>query len=507
MDPHPASVRPVLPRVLAVLAAAAALCWPAVINGGPFLHPDSIGYVRGPDVAVMKLAGERFATPWAKFDPGSVDQRHAASTFVARTASYNDGEVLAGRSIYYGVLAYLGALTGGFWLTVFVQALAVAWLAEIVMRALRIASLTAYTGVMAMLTLASPAPFFASFLMPDIWAGVAIGGVATVFALPARLKPLDVAALGAMTLFAALAHNSVVPVVLAMMALGGGYGLLRRAVAPRPWLGLGVCAIALAGAAAGGAAFSLMVQHTAGRPPLMPPFLSARVIADGTGTRFVRERRPCAFVVCRYGDRFPMSVDDFLWAEGPKDGVFETASSADRRALGAEQTRFALAVVRAYPVEQALASIRNAAAQALDTELSDFNYKPSVGASLSARSPPAYARVVQRTLAYREGWPVGVLWLLQSVIVLAAAGAAMGAAAHVGRSGSRPEAAPALQLFCFVAVGVLANALVCGALSTLYGRYEARVIWTVPLAAAALLLAAWPLRARVLRPIGELAEA
>ena len=147
-------------RILAVLLAAAALCWAALINGQPFFHPDSIGYVRGPDVAVMKLAGEKYATAWAKFDPGSVDQRHAATPPAVRTASYNDSEVLAGRSIYYGVLAYLGAVTGGFWLTVFVQGLAVAWLVEILLRAVGARGLRSYAAVMAVIVLLTPAPFF-----------------------------------------------------------------------------------------------------------------------------------------------------------------------------------------------------------------------------------------------------------------------------------------------------------------------------------------------------------
>ena len=480
-------------RSVAVILGALALCWAAAVNGGPFLHPDSIGYVRGPDVAVMKLAGERYATAWARFDSGSVDQRHAASAPAARTASYNDNEVLAGRSIYYGVLAYLGALTGGFWLTVFVQGLAVAWLTEIILRALSITSLAAYAGVMAVVAVATPAPFFVAFLMPDIWAGAAIGAVATLFAASGRLRPRDIAALGAMTVFAALAHNSIPPVLILMAAAGGGWALLRRGAA-KPGLGLAVCALAVIGALAGNLAFAQMVKHTAGQPPLMPPFLSARVIADGTGTRFVRERCAGAFVVCRYGDHFPMSVDDFLWASG-KDGVFETASSADRRALGAEQTRFALAVVRAYPLEQALASARNVAAQALVTDLSDFNYKPSVAASLTARTPPAVARVLRGSLAYRQGWPLGAFWALQSVLVLVSAGAAMGAGLYAGRAGASPAAASAVLLVGMVVVGVLANAAVCGALSTLYGRYEARVIWTLPLAAGALILAAWPRRA------------
>jgi hypothetical protein len=497
-------------RVVAVLLGALALCWAALVNGGPFLHPDSIGYVRGPDVAVMKLAGARFATPWALFDPGSVDQRRApgAAPAAARTASYDDNEVMAGRSIYYGVLAYLGGLAGGFWLTVFVQGLAVAWLAEMLLRALSITSLRAYAGVVAVLALATPAPFFVAFLMPDIWAGVAIGAVALMFAVPGRLKPLDIAALGSMTAFAALAHNSVPLALLILAVVGGGYGLLRRSAAPPPWLGLAACTAALACAFAGNLAFGAMVKRTAGLPPLMPPFISARLIADGTGTRFVRERCAGAFVICRYGDRFPMGVDDFLWAEGPKDGVFTTASSRDRRALGDEQVRFALAVVRAYPLQQVLASARNVAAQAVVTELSDFNYKPVVAASLSGRAPPDYARVLRRTLAYRQGWPLGAFWALQSLLVLVSTGAAIGAAVHATRARSpKPEVRSAILLFALIVVGVVANAAVCGALSTLYGRYEARVIWTLPLAAGALLLTLAPQRLRSRRPEAELARA
>jgi hypothetical protein len=47
-----------------------------------------------------------------------------------------------------------------------------------------------------------------------------------------------------------------------------------------------------------------------------------------------------------------------------------------------------------------------------------------------------------------------------------------------------------VALFSLVIVGVIANGVVCGVLSTLYGRYEARVIWLAPLAACALALAA-----------------
>jgi hypothetical protein len=494
---------PAWARVLAVIAATLALTWPALINGQPFFHPDTIAYVRGPDVAVMKLIGPRYATEWAFFDPGAVDQRNAAVPKAGpRVASYDDNEVLAGRSIYYGALTYLGSLAGGFWLTVVVQGLAVAWLGDVALRALGVASLRAYAAVMALIALATPAPFFASFLMPDIWAGVGLGAAAALFALGRRLKALDVAALAGMTAFAALAHSSVAPVLAAIMLAGGAWRLAARRAAPDPRLGLLVCAGALAIAAAGNFAFTRMVERNVGLPPLMPPFLTARVVADGAGARFAKERCDGAFVVCRYADRFPMDDDDFLWAHG-RAGVFDGASSAVRRALGDEQIRFALAAARAYPLQQAAASARNAVLQTFDTELSDFNYKPSLRVSLTAHTPPDVAANIKRSLAYREGWPLAPLWALQSAVVLAslvgAAWLAMRRKAEVGAA-----QAAARGFFGLILVGVLANGVVCGVLSTLYGRYEARVVWMLPLAACALALVASPLRApaplRALQP-------
>ena len=491
---------PITLRALAVALAALALCWPAAINGQPFFHPDTLGYVRGPDVAVMKLMGPRFASPWARLDPGAAvaarqagaaPGAHGPATHGPATHGYDDREVLGGRSIYYGVLADLGARTGGFWLTVLVQALAVAWLVEIVLRGLGLVSLRAYAGVMALLALATPAAFFVSFLMPDIWAGVAIGALAALFALPGRLRPLDVAALSAMTLFAALAHTSVAPVLLAMMA---GAGLLwqvgqRRM---RPALGICVGAAAVVVAALGAFAFTAMVRHTVGASPVTPPFLTARVVADGTGTRLAKAG--CggqAFVVCRYAARLPMDVDHFLWGESDRDGVFQTASPADRRALGEEQARFALAAARAYPLDQARASLANAVQQIGDSHLSDFDYKPSLRQSFAATLPPETLRTMARTRAAAEAWPVLTLWMLHTAVTGLLAIAMGLVALRLGAAGARPlpaASAAAARYLALAVVGVLANGVVCGVLSSVNGRYEARVVWCAPLALAAWLL-------------------
>lgn len=485
----PAKAQPVL-RAIAIVLAALALIWPAAINGQPFFHPDTLGYVRGPDVAVMKLLGPRFASSWATLDPGAAVVAHRGEGAPALGHGYDDKEVLGGRSIYYGVLADLGARVGGFWLTVLLQALAVAWLVQIALRGLGLGGLRAYAGVMALLVLASPAPFFVSFLMPDIWAGVAVGALAALVALRSRLKPFDIPALAAMTVFAAMAHTSVTPVLAAMMAAGGGLWFLDRRKAA-PVLGLVVGACAVSAAAAGAFAFTAMVEHTVGAPPVNPPFLTARVVADGPGTRFAKSG--CggqAFVVCRYAARLPLDADHFLWGQTERDGVFQTASPADRRALGEEQVRFALAAVRADPLGQARASLANAVQQLGDSDLSDFDYKPSLRQTFAASLPAETRRTMARTAAWAEAWPVAGLWALQIAVTGALT---LGAAILTLRRAPAVPAAEAglrraLEFLTLVVVGVLANAVVCGVLSSVNGRYEARMIWCAPLALAAWLI-------------------
>jgi len=486
-----------LVRMLVVVLGALSLSWAAAINGQAFIHPDTVGYTRGPDVAVAKLLGPRFTTEWAQKKEGA--KAVAAVATPGHAASAEDQEVLGGRSIYYGVLAYLGALVGGFWLTVFVQGLAVALLVEIALRGLHLFSLATYAGVMALLSVATAAPFFVAFVMPDIWAGVAIGALATVFALSRRLSWPDVALLGVMTVFAALAHSSVVPVIAAMLLGAGVLWLVKRGIVFDPSPGLVIGVLALVVAAAGGMAFSAMVKHTVGKPPVNPPFLTARVIADGTGVRYLHEH--CAgkpFAVCQYAGRFPMDVDHFLWGTTAKDGVFQTISADQRRALSDQDARFAASVADAYPVSQGLASLRNAALQTVDIDLSDFDYKPSLRAGFAQTLPAGAYAAQQQTRAFNEGWPIGGLTLLQTIVAIAALALIGVYAARPMRGSAAIEPSVALTLAILILVGVLANGVECGALSTLYGRYQARVVWLLPLAAAFLTMTR--ARAGALRP-------
>jgi hypothetical protein len=471
-------------RLLAVLAAAVALCWPALINGQPFFHPDTQAYVHGPGEAVARLFGRQVGADWSWKGEAA-----PAVEGVGPGAPAEDAEVLAGRSIYYGVLAWLGDLTGGFWLTVLVQGLAVALLADAVLRGLGARGLAAYGASVAVLALATPAPLFVSLLMPDVWAGVAIAAVAALFALNGRLSRLDTLLLGLMLSFAALAHNSIVLVLAGTLAAGGLLWLVRRR-GPRPGLALSLGGVAVAAGVGGTLLFGAVVERTAGKPPLLPPFVTARLQADAAGARYVRERcDPAEFVVCRYAERLPLDVDDFLWAGDPATGVFWPASAEERRALSAEQARFAVAVTTAYPLQQVADTTANAARQLVTTELKDFNYHDGVKQLLRVGLPASVFAELTRTPAWRQEWPVQALWAWYTLVLgLCLIAAAALALARPPRSPDHRTHERALVLLGLVTTGMVVNAVVCGGLSALHGRYEARVEWCLPLAVIALAL-------------------
>ena len=181
-----------------------------------------------------------------------------------------------------------------------------------------------------------------------------------------------------------------------------------------------------------------------------------------------------------------------------KDGVFQTVSAGQRRMLSDQDARFAASVAAAYPASQAMASLRNAVLQTVDVDLSDFDYKPSLRAGFAQTLPSGAYAAQQQTRAFNEGWPIGALSLLQAAVAIAALALIGVYAVRPMRGSVAIEPSAALTLAILILVGVLANGVECGALSTLYGRYQARVVWLLPLAAAFLTMTR--ARAGALRP-------
>ena len=122
-----------------LLAMALLLCLTALWNGQAFFYPDTPTYLRGAEMGASRLLGPAALKPWLPAPSAAnaqglpVPEAGESPKRIKPLTSIEDKVVLAGRSVYYGVLVYAGFLAGQMWLTVVVQALAVAYLLQLLM--------------------------------------------------------------------------------------------------------------------------------------------------------------------------------------------------------------------------------------------------------------------------------------------------------------------------------------------------------------------------------------
>jgi hypothetical protein len=487
---------------LLLLIATLILLWPAAVNRQPFLFADTTAYVRGADAAVFKATG--IASPWTDelFRRLAVPVRPVvAQPAAAQPASESQSRaVLSGRSIYYGLFLYLLMMPlGSFWPVAIVQALLTSLCLFLTWKRFdgeRVRPAWLFPSIVGALSVATPLAYFACYVMPDLFA--ALGVLASVLLLLAREQRRGETVFWfAILIAAALFHSADLLIIGGTLAVALALGLLR--LIRLAGLGIASVCLALFVGLGGEAAFDRAVTHTTGAPPVRPPFVMARLIDDGPGTRYLREacaRDPGVFFVCRYRDRLPLNSDDFLWSPSTRNGVFMTVSVAEQRALSREQGRFALAVVAHRPVEQVIVTLGNVARQLRLIGLSDFGYEPGMAAFLTGKLPPAYLDAQRGSLAFHSLMPIATVQLITVASVLVSFVLLGDAAVRARRRVWRPLS-PVAGAMMLLVLGLLVNAAVCGGMSTPHHRYQARVIWLLPLAA----LLAWSGAARRRDPV------
>ncbi len=236
----------------------------------------------------------------------------------------------------FGYGAFLRA-TGGlvsFWLPTAVQAGLAATLV------VRLVSLEGWTwsarrqplllAALTALLLAGHLPWEASFVMPDVFAGITVLALLLLSEHWARL-PLRERLGGAGVLGgAATVHLTHPPLMLGLAFAAGAVGFLLPMAVPRLSAALlparRAAALALAAAAFGWGALvvaNLVTYREATPASGGPVFLFARLQADTDAPRILRA--PCqagaGFAICRHLDRMEAdrpSADEFLWDLGQK---------------------------------------------------------------------------------------------------------------------------------------------------------------------------------------------
>ncbi len=493
---------------LGVVLGALMLSLVTLLNGQPFFFPDTTTYVREADAAVVWALGSRFATTWtdpsvattfeqdfdaSKTPAGMARDAHAATSTESigsysgaeHTNSLESGVILSGRSIYYGFLLYLGAISGGFWLTVITQALIVSYVLFVL--SVRCFSLPINNFIILSLILGSvsTAPFFVGYLMPYIFAAITILVTGIFIAFWSNLRPLERVTLALILVFSVLSHLTHLVICISILAIYIGLSALRgfRNRYFRFASALTILACVTAGVV-GEMAFDTALSKVTGISPITPPLIMARLINLGPGLEYLNEHcRDSHFIICQFRQQLPQPTDDFIWSHDPAVGVFAPASPQIKRALSDEQVAFAIRVFAFDPAGVLYNMMRAGISQLTTFGLFEFRYR--------ANMPIRYWGGVQQTLAFRHGWVIDAISKIDYAVVVLSClflllfglarfyhGISLHTRVQIG------DFASSKKLFLvLVGGGVIFNAIICGSFSTVHDHYQARVVWLVPLVA------------------------
>lgn len=461
---------------------------PALINGYPFLYFDTESYY----LLGQSILGQ---APWLADDPTPAVATAGAGPPVADT---NDSlTYVGGRSPFYALLVRLGSGLGSFWPVALIQALVAAWLIYATIRAWRPDRPdAAFWGVMVTLTLASSLPFYVDFMMPDVFAGLGVLALTLLALAHHRFGRAERMALVATAAFGVAAHGSNLALALAVLVTALGVGLWMRvgARALRNAAGWALGPVILAvGANAG---YGLAVKLVLGESPRNPPYILARVLSDGPGRLYLKHAcgPDAQFEICQHAGKPLDDPNLFLWSPDPDIGVFQQEDGAGRRRLIAQEMEFVVGAVSAFPAEQAAASATNSLKQLGAFSVSgDLGWAPIIWDQMTFATTTPWAEPgVKGGLAYRDRFP----FRLADVTVYGAAIVALAflvwrnlqpdirravARTPATRSATDRERLLVLGLTLGLLILLVGNAILCGSLSGAFNRYQARVIWLLPL--------------------------
>ena len=434
-------------RGAAVFTGALLLCWPAFFNRYPLLYPDSITYLADGRAVARALFLHKFSDYYGM------------------------------RSLLYSLVIQPFHRNVSPWPVVYLQAAVAAYVLWLVVRSLvKDAAISRYLLLVSALSLLTSASWYVSLVMPDVLGPLLyLCAYLLVFA-PESLSGGEHGTVVAIAWWAAVSHVTHLVLAAGLCALFALLWMAGRAPA-RQFL-RGTCELALVVTVAAASQMALGA-YLFGTPSLgadTPPFLVARLIADGPGRWYLQKH--CGeldLALCESVGKLPDNSDDFLWSPG---GIWDRATREGDNRIREEEIPFALGVLRTYPRQELGLMASNFWEQLSTFGLWDLAPNEWALENLESALPGKKAD-------YLKGWqandelPLGFYSELQYwVVAVSLAAIALLLPFLAGRRSLR-----LLGLALIVLSTLLANALLAGALSNVEDRYQCRVIWLLPLAA------------------------
>ncbi len=465
-----------------VLSGALLLMAPVLANGVPFLYFDTVAYVNRPDGILKLLVGKGLGEP----DYGET----AVPVLAKDTASEKpDLRVLhKGRSFFYRIAGWGAAETGKLWPLVFLQALLTSWCVAILW--VRVGGLSVgwpWLGLVAALTAFTPLGFFVGLIMPDVLSGAMVIAIVALALGWDGLRSGERLLLGGCVIFSAVSHVS--HILLGIGVLGLLLALNFRDHSTRRGAALALLSIAFAGALDG---LYGWVQSQRGVTMLSRPHLVAHLIDGGPAVGYLQRRCPeVGFAMCAFAERLPVPWIPFLFAaDRPEVGLYAAAPDDLKVAISEEQSLLVVAVFADDPVGTLAFALRAAVEQLFRFDPSAVPMRPSSFETFEGYFPPWLGPMTRRSILFNNTWILGLVHAATVAAVVAAVVAAILSLRVMSAWPSGARWKPQLAGLGLVA-GLVLNAVICGVLASPYDRFQARIVWLCPLAAAFLAASVW----------------
>lgn len=444
----------VLVRVLVLAGCLAMLCSAALFNGYPLIYPDSLSYLEQGVWAWRQWTGE-----------GTYEW------FTTRSFAY-----------VFTVLPFYQGLS--LWLLVVAQAGATLFLLRVVYRlTLPGRSDGVFALIVAGLCATTCMAWYAGAVMPDFLAPLL---VLCIYLLCFGWDRMGHATRAAVALVGGLAIACHTSHLLLAVGLAGSCLLMLR-IAQGRW----TPALRIAARPAVVILLAVVVTLVSNRAVIgrwsvtgnHPAFLLARSIADGPGRLYILDHRDDpSLAIARFADRLPRTTDGFLWEP---DSIYQTADRQTLDRIKQQELRVVLHAALARPLLQFKASARQFVRQLSMFGPWAFDRNPYILDNAQRVLPDAGAGFFD-SRQYRNTLPEQRLFRITRVTVTLAALVAVVLLLLRRRL---------LLLGATIIIGVVLNAAITGILSEAVDRYQARIVWLIPLLAAlAFLNACDPIR-------------
>jgi len=442
-----------------LLVATLLLACPAIYNGFPLLYPDSMTYL----------------------DDGRIVAR---ALFLHRLSDY-----YGMRSFFYSLVILPFHWNRTAWPIVALQCFLVAYVLRLVIRSIAPhPPATYYMAFVLLLSLVTSVGWYSGLILPDILGSlVYLAFYLLVFARDSA-SPAERVSLYLIAWWGIASHATHLLLAAALCALVAIVLALQRQSIRRILRStLEVAAIVAVAAA------SQLALHgyLYGSPSLngeRPPFLMARVIADGPGRWYLEKQcGELTWTICAHVQNLSDDPDLFLWSP---NGIWQSASDSEQKQMLREELPLVVATIRAYPRAQLRRSAANFWQQLTMFGVYDLDPSSWTANQFNNVMPAARASYLRSRQA-QNALPLEALTTLQFWVVIAS----LGVIVVFALMWARRLPSRLASLTSVVAFVVVVNAAITGVLSMPEDRFESRVIWLVPLLAG-LFVTAWFTRSR-----------